>query len=183
MKIATISLAVVALLSSGLLASDSGVFIGLEGALGKAKLDAKASAGGANVSIGESVNSQSVGLNVGYRFNPDHRVYVGYRHFTGDLADGDARSYLVGYDFTPKISGNFRGLVGLYGGFTEILDGRDATGGLKLGGIYDVNANNEIQFGVKYDYTELDMDYGNTVSEGKLELKNTAFYIGYNYKF
>ncbi|WP_086318819.1 hypothetical protein [Campylobacter devanensis] len=47
---------------------------------------------------------------------------------------------------------------------------------VKLGGIYEVVENNEIEFGIKGDYQTTDIeDYDNILNYG--------VYVGYNYKF
>ena len=47
---------------------------------------------------------------------------------------------------------------------------------VKLGGIYEVAKNNEIEFGIKGDYQTTGIeDYDNALSYG--------VYVGYNYKF
>ena len=47
---------------------------------------------------------------------------------------------------------------------------------LKLGGIYAINDSNEIEFGLKSDYTS-------TGIEGDKNRMDYDAYLGYNYKF
>jgi hypothetical protein len=47
---------------------------------------------------------------------------------------------------------------------------------LKLGGIYAINDNNEIEFGLKGNYTSTDI-------EGYKNRMDYDAYLGYNYKF
>ncbi|CUU71654.1 putative outer membrane protein [Campylobacter hyointestinalis subsp. hyointestinalis] len=111
-----------------------------------------------------------------------------------------AHNFLVGADYTPSLSESFKAVVGAYGGLSVIkaknqTDGKITFGGstytgngsqsktdtgaivgLRLGGIYAVDANNEIEFGIKGDYIKtniLDID----------KATNYGVYVGYNYKF
>ncbi|MBT0611557.1 hypothetical protein [Campylobacter hyointestinalis] len=109
-------------------------------------------------------------------------------------------NFLVGADYTPSLSESFKAVVGAYGGLSVIkaksqIDGKITFGGLtytgngsqsktdtgaivglRLGGIYAVDANNEIEFGIKGDYIKtnvFDID----------KATNYGVYVGYNYKF
>lgn len=108
-----------------------------------------------------------------------------------------AHNFLVGADYTPSLSESFKAVVGAYGGFAitkgefkgdaSLASGSKFSGsgsetsagaivGLRLGGIYAVDANNEIEFGIKGDYIKtnvLDID----------KATNYGVYVGYNYKF
>ena len=81
-----------------------------------------------------------------------------------------SNDFILGADWTPKFSLggiDFKGIVGAFGGLS-ILDvkylGTSAAGnltadytqngfiyGLRLGGIYEINKNNEIELGFKFD--------------------------------
>lgn len=111
--------------------------------------------------------------------------------------------FLVGADYTPQIASGFKAVVGAYTGlsilkFQNDWSDMDATGavtdsgsdkdsfkgwiiGAKVGGIYEINANNEIEFGYKFDRT----DYGksNELEISDLKETNHGIYLGYNYKF
>lgn len=111
-----------------------------------------------------------------------------------------AHNFLVGADYTPSITESFKAVVGAYGGLSVIkaknqTDGKITFGGstytgngsqsktdtgaivgLRLGGIYAVDANDEIEFGVKTDYTKTGINGINYVT-------NYGVYVGYNYKF
>lgn len=106
---------------------------------------------------------------------------------------------LVGADYTPSLTDSFKLAVGAYTGISivkgefsgkseYIIDGVKHTGndvsktdtgalfGLKLGGIYEIVQNNEIEFGIKGDYQTTGLDaYDNILNYG--------IYVGYNYKF
>lgn len=90
--------------------------------------------------------------------------------------------FVVGADFTPSLSDSFKLAVGAYTGLakpTLSTDGRSsssATGwivGAKVGGLYEINKNNEIDFGFKFDTTKF-KDARET---------SPAIYVGYNFKF
>ncbi|MGH1601252.1 outer membrane beta-barrel protein [Campylobacter majalis] len=111
--------------------------------------------------------------------------------------------FIVGTDYTPQVASGFKALVGAYAGlsimkvdrtWTEFnaagavdesgTDKLSFTGyliGAKVGGIYEINANNEIEFGYKFDRT----DYGSSSKHRVSDMKETnhGIYLGYNYKF
>ncbi|WP_096026526.1 outer membrane beta-barrel protein [Campylobacter lanienae] len=110
---------------------------------------------------------------------------------------------LVGADYTPSLTDSFKLTLGAYTGISIVrgeftgqaqfttqdsygtyeftLSDNSITGvgsiwGAKLGGIYEVVENNEIEFGIKGDYKITDIeDYDNILNYG--------VYVGYNYKF
>lgn len=111
-------------------------------------------------------------------------------------------TFLLGADYTPKIGANFKFLVGAYTGFSrlsvkeawaDVKNGKvtetgnnnfNKTGwviGSKVGGIYEINANNAVEFGYKADYTK----YGKVEKAEITKLKETnhGIYAGYTYKF
>lgn len=111
-----------------------------------------------------------------------------------------AHNFLVGADYTPSITESFKAVVGAYGGLSVIkaknqTDGKITFGGstytgngsqsktdtgaivgLRLGGIYAVDANDEIEFGLKTDYTKTGNDKADDVT-------SYGVYVSYNYKF
>ena len=105
--------------------------------------------------------------------------------------------FLIGADYTPEITRNFKFLAGIYTGLTVLdLDvkatttnasltisdtGRDWTIGGKLGGIYSFDERNELEFGVRYDKTKFDLEIGD--EKDKIKHTNSGVYLGYNYKF
>lgn len=103
---------------------------------------------------------------------------------------------LVGADYTPSLTDSFKLALGAYTGLSIVKGefsgkakyaaynimsdvSKTDTGalfGLKLGGIYEVVQNNEIEFGIKGDYQTTGLDaYDNILNYG--------VYVGYNYKF
>ncbi|MCR8679431.1 MULTISPECIES: hypothetical protein [Campylobacter] len=120
-----------------------------------------------------------------------------------DFIDGkfswQTHNILVGADYTPLLSDNLKLALGAYTGisfvkgefsgqaqytsgiYTYTLDNSSTTGtgaliGLKIGGIYEVVKNNEIEFGVKGDYQTTGIDEFDNIL-------NYGVYVGYNYKF
>ncbi|BCX79914.1 outer membrane beta-barrel protein [Campylobacter sp. 19-13652] len=94
----------------------------------------------------------------------------------------DSHRFIVGADFTPSLSDSFKLAVGAYTGVTksklkvEDLEGDSANGwliGAKLGGLYEINEHNELDFGFKFDTTKF-KDARET---------SPAIYLGYNFKF
>ncbi len=120
-----------------------------------------------------------------------------------DFMDGEfnwqTHNILVGADYTPSLTDSFKLALGAYtgisfvkgefsgqaqytsGGYIYTLDNPSETGtgaliGLKLGGIYEVVKNNEIEFGIKGDYQTTGIDEFDNIL-------NYGLYVGYNYKF
>ena len=113
----------------------------------------------------------------------------------------------VGADYTPSFTDNFKGLVGGYLGYSHLklkekyssvstingkvdysysdTDSVTSNGfvyGLRLGGIYSFNQNNELEFGVKAEqarYKRIDEDNW----DFKPKTTNYGAFVGYNYKF
>ncbi|WP_418884440.1 outer membrane beta-barrel protein [Campylobacter suis] len=135
------------------------------------------------------------GIKGGYDFG-SWRAYIEYTYNleTKDTIkiDGETREYKwkshnfsVNADYTPKITENFKLLVGAYTGFavvqtdadeTEIYTADNTTSwllGAKVGGFYGFDEHNEVEFGFKAENI--------FVSDG--DLANYGAYIGYNYKF
>lgn len=142
-----------------------------------------------------------IGIKGGYDFDM-YRVYGSYVYdfqTSKTIVDEDGDSlklkwlthkFIVGADYTPSITDNFKLAVGPYTGYSR-LKLKDSEGtkvntngwiiGAKLGGIYSIDKNNELEFGFKTDIT----DYKKV---SKIDLKdvketNYGLYIGYNYKF
>ncbi|TWO21598.1 outer membrane beta-barrel protein [Campylobacter hyointestinalis] len=142
-----------------------------------------------------------IGIKGGYDFDM-YRVYGSYVYdfqTSKTIVDEDGDSlklkwlthkFIVGADYTPSITDNFKLAVGPYTGYSR-LKLKDSEGtkantngwiiGAKLGGIYSIDKNNELEFGFKTDRT----DYKKV---SKIDLKdvketNYGLYIGYNYKF
>ena len=103
----------------------------------------------------------------------------------------NTHKFLVGTDYTPSITQDFKFILGAYTGYSKLkaktnaeLNGvretekTSANGlliGAKIGGEYSLDANNAIEFGFKADKTKY----------RKIDIKetNAGLYLGYNYKF
>lgn len=165
----------VASLVSGALAQ--GLFVGAEGNyIFKSKLSQDISIPSVLNKTNNELNDEqmAVGLKVGYDFD-SWRVYGAYMRNLKANEDElqsynkyewSGNDFLVGADWTPKFnlfSQELKGTVGAYGGYS-VMDittsynnySADYTQngciyGLRLGVAYDINQNNEIEFGVKYN--------------------------------
>lgn len=90
---------------------------------------------------------------------------------------------MLGYDFTPQIYNEWRGVLGLYGGYT-LLHTNDSTNfnglayGAKVGTLYDINENNEVEFGIKAEQLNYSKKQG-----VKPTYTGAGLYVGYAYKF
>ena len=109
-------------------------------------------------------------------------------------------SLLVGGDFTPEITNDFKLVAGAYTGVSFLkyraysyddFDGssnslsKTVPGGVigaKLGGLYNFDTHHEIEFGYKADYTRYKASkLGEDVD--KVYETNHGIYLGYNFKF
>jgi len=106
---------------------------------------------------------------------------------------------LVGGDFTPEITSDFKLVAGAYTGVSFLkykdsyvnFDGASGSAtetapgwviGAKLGGIYSFDTHHEIEFGYKADYTKYKASkLGEDVD--KVYETNHGIYLGYNFKF
>ncbi|WP_086288560.1 outer membrane beta-barrel protein [Campylobacter devanensis] len=128
----------------------------------------------------------------------DYNMKDGTDFINGEF-NWQTHNILVGADYTPSLTDSFKLALGAYtglsivkgefsgqaeyttDGLTYVMDNDSTTGtgaifGLKLGGIYEVVENNEIEFGIKGDYQTTGIeDYDNILNYG--------VYVGYNYKF
>nr|MBP3724373.1 hypothetical protein [Campylobacter sp.] len=122
--------------------------------------------------------------------------------------------FLIGADWTPKfnIAGlDFKAILGAFAGISKIdveYFAQDSVAihtsdysqngfiyGLKLGGIYEINQNNEIEFGLKFDqakYSDKDFQIKECIGGTCIQIPTTAkdakrtnigVFVGYNYKF
>ena len=109
-------------------------------------------------------------------------------------------SLLVGGDFTPEITNDFKLVAGAYTGVSFLkykaysYDDFDGSSnslsktvpgwvvGAKLGGLYSFDTHHEIEFGYKADYTRYKASkLGEDVD--KVYETNHGIYLGYNFKF
>ncbi|MBR6611386.1 MAG: hypothetical protein IKK93_04000 [Campylobacter sp.] len=109
-----------------------------------------------------------------------------------------SHNFSIGGAYTPAITQSFRALLGAYVGIARTTideagtgsipslgfnwSGNDSTSGTgvlvgaKVGGIYAINDNHEVEFGVKADYADTGVDWLDSTT-------NYGIYVGYNYKF
>ena len=128
----------------------------------------------------------------------DYNMKDGAGFINGEF-NWQTHNILIGADYTPSLTDSFKLALGAYTGLSIVkgefsgkseytIDGVKHTGndvsktdtgalfGLKLGGIYEIVENNEIEFGIKGDYQTTGIeDYDNILNYG--------VYVGYNYKF
>ncbi|MBP3195276.1 MAG: outer membrane beta-barrel protein [Cardiobacteriaceae bacterium] len=108
-------------------------------------------------------------------------------------------------DWTPQVADNFRLVVGAYTGYSfghvkadyskEYYSGGsyhgeskdDLTGwllGARVGGIYDLDKNSSIDFGVKFDHTWYkDIDWSEYTYTTDFDRNKFGAYVGYKFKF
>ena len=131
------SVIALSLLSSFSFADEnSGIFLGVEAGIGYSTFKDKNS----NLDTGADIIGFDGALKLGYRFNPDHRLYlsVGMGHrasketkitITNAYGNSLSENYdvqnsttdiLVGYDFTPSLTDGIRGLFGVYVGHSSL---------------------------------------------------------------
>ncbi|MCF6309552.1 MAG: porin family protein [Sulfurimonas sp.] len=176
-------IALAVLLATGLMAADSGVYVGVD--LGNTKFDIEASAAG--VTAGDSDSGGSQTLKVGYYFDANSRTSVYYQNINVD--GGDAANYGIGYDYligSSAIKPFVGGIIG-YGTATDDSINADISGltfGGQVGVNYAFNENFSAEAG--YRYMKSNMDDTVTVSgvDVKLEIDPISnWFIGVNYKF
>ena len=104
----------------------------------------------------------------------------------------------VGADFTPSFSDSFKGLIGGYLGYSHLKYNYKDTGtypdsfgfnangivyGARLGGIYNFNEHNELEFGVKAEQANYKRHTDEDGDSFKPKTTNYGAFVGYNYKF
>lgn len=189
-----------------------GVFVGGEvGFFGdKGKYRTNAFETGKDPELGYVSKTKAIynlGLKIGYIITDNHRVYGAYGYgsphkFTDE--DGvtlkmPTHKFLFGYDFTPQIREAWRGVLGFYTGYTFgklKAGGKDFSTsanhggfayGAKIGLLYEINENNEIEFGTRVEqlrFKEKNHYVGKDMTVGvKPTHTNFGLYMGYAYKF
>lgn len=153
-------------------------------------------------------NQFGLGVKAGYDFDVA-RVYGKYSYSLKasqeisdrkghEKYDWKTHRFLLGADYTPQIAQDFKLVLGGYTGLAVQKTTADVHEfnigkyiikanqkgwvlGAKIGGIYSINANNEVEFGYRADRT----DYRASKKLESVDNKETnhGFYLGYNYKF
>lgn len=177
-------IALAVLLASGLMAADSGNYIGID--IGNTKFDMKASANG--VSVEESDDGGSLTLKLGNYLDKNSRAYISYQNINVD--GGDAYHFGIGYDYLIG-DNDIKPFVGGYVGYGSAeVDGYselDISGvvfGAQAGVNYAINDNFSVEAG--YRYMKSNMEDTITVSgvDVKLEIDPISnWFAGINYKF
>lgn len=146
-------------------------------------------------------NRPNIGIKGGYDFDIA-RVYGGYFYHAkakdshGSIVDAKwtNHKFVVGGDYTPTITEDWKLIAGLYTGLSTInfnaynnrgtiIEMYDVTKvgwllGAKVGGEYSFDKNNALEFGLKTDKAWYPSAYN-------LDFKSTdvGAYLGYTYKF
>lgn len=172
-----------AMLTSGLMAADSGVYVGVD--LGKTKFDLTASAMGVSATEKDDGGSQT--LKVGYYLDKNSRASAFFHNVNTD--GGTTRSYGVGYDYL--IGDNaFKPFVGAIVGYgsAKVDDTNINLAGLIYGaqaGLnYALNENFSVEAGYRYMKSKMDDTITVLGVDVKLEADPVqTWFVGANYKF
>jgi len=186
-------IALAVLLASGLMAADSGFYVGAD--VGNTGMDGEYSVSVPDYDIAESESFEDDGgsqtLKVGYYFDENNRASAFFQNVNVD--GGDSRTFGVGYDY---LIGNdsFKPFVGLIigSGSMESDDGSvNITGavyGAQLGLNYAFNENFSAEIGYRYmkanmeDSISGEIDGTAYTEEVTIDtVKN--WFLGVNYKF
>lgn len=177
-------IALAVLLASGLIAADSGNYIGID--IGNTKFDMKASALG--VSAEESDDGGSVTLKLGHYFDKNSRALICYQNVNVD--GGDSYHVGIGYDYLigdNDIKPFVGGFVGYGSAEVDDIPELDISGvvfGAQVGVNYAINDNFSVEAG--YRYMKSNMEDSITVSgvDIKVEIDPISnWFVGVNYKF
>jgi hypothetical protein len=163
------------------------------------------------VTMKESSGSLGGSIRAGYIISPNHRTYFEFNNVAKTEHDIDGsnvhikgeqsfKTFTLGYAFTPSSGEKSRFLLDVHvgrasararetitSGFTVMKEDMKFSGtviGIKLGGIYEIIENGEIEYGVKmdgYSYGDLTSQSGRITA--KREQTDVGLFIGVNYKF
>jgi len=173
------------LLASGLMAADSGFYVGAD--VGNTAADFKATAPSIGYSSSITDDGGSQTLKVGYYFDKNSRTSAFYQHL--NVEDGSGSFYGIGYDYL--IGDNaFKPFIGAIAGYGSVnVDSVDVAikgsfFGAQAGLNYSITDNFSAEAG--YRYMKANMDDTIVVSGRNLTfeldtIKN--WFIGANYKF
>ena len=193
-----IVLAVLLTGASGLVASDSGFYVGAD--IGNTAFDMKTSVtftgyGSASASSDDDGGSQT--LKVGYYLDKNNRVSASFQNINVD--NGDARTYNVGYDYLIG-DNDFKPFIGVLAGYgSATSDGYDVLGGksidvngaifgIQVGLNYAINENFSAEAGYRYIKSNMEDTISGVYSgydySAKLEIDTIKnLFFGVNYKF
>lgn len=205
------------LVASGALAD--GAFIGVEGGYNfkngiKSSIDA-------HLPLGEVIKADDkkyeYGIKAGYDFGL-FRAYGGYYQQSSgkDEYKGKPRvnavevvaihkwktkDFIIGSDFTPQITENFKFIIGAYGGYSKLdvkrsvyipdlslsfsIDNKESMPGwligAKIGAAFSFLDHHELELGFKTSKTWYDADGKHNFRD--IDAKKHGVYLGYNFKF
>lgn len=175
--------ALAALLTSGLMAADHGMYVGLD--LGNTTYDLKASVGG--ISVTDSADDGAQTLTVGYYLDKNIRLSAFFQNI--NTSGGTSRSYGIGYDYLIGDSA-LKPFVGpiLGNASSKADDARinlsGAVYGAQIGLDYAINNNFSIEAGYRYMKTNMNDTVKVLGTDIKVEVEETRnWFIGALYKF
>ncbi len=171
------------LLVSGLLASDSGFYVGAD--IGNTAIDMTIIVNGISTTVDDDGGSQT--LKVGYYFDENNRANAYYQNINMD--GGDANRYGVGYDYL--IGDNvFKPYVGISLGNGSIkvdettVDVAGITYGAQVGLNYAINENFSAEVGYCYMKTNMEDSISGPGGTATFEIDTIKnWFLGINYKF
>lgn len=185
-------IALAVLLASGLMAADSGMYVGVD--IGKTRGEVKynyqdTAVPADNESGKDSDDGTSGTLKVGYYLNSNNRVYASMHIANGQYTD--TRNFGIGYDYLIGSSA-LKPFVGVMVGSTknEISDDDETANidgmyyGAQLGVNYVLNNNLSLEAGYRYMKSNADYDWVDGTESEKVELDYLSnWFVGVNYKF
>lgn len=176
-------IALAVLLASGLMAADSGMYVGFD--VGSTEYDYDVSLNGG--SEGGTDDGGSATLKVGYYFDKNSRVYGSYQNVNTD--GGDTFSVSVGYDYLYG-SNDFKPFVGVIAGYGSssdddgVMDISGAVYGAQVGVNYAFNANFSAEAGYRYMKSNMEDSMSEEGVDVKVEIDPISnWFVGVNYKF
>lgn len=179
-------IAILAFIATGLMAGDSGLYIGMD--IGDVKVNSTVTSGG-NTFKGD-VSDPAYTFKGGYYFNENNRVYAFYQYVNPEATDASFAQYGAGYDYL--IGDNaLKPFIGVFAGWVDSkvsnsLDHFDISGnliGVQVGLNYAINANLSVEGGYRYfDYSNADgLESIDNVNVEADSAQN--WFAGLNYKF
>lgn len=169
-----------AMLTSGLMAADSGLYIGVDA--GNTAMDVTVTNGSATSK--QTIDGGSQTLKVGYYLDKNSRVAAAYQHINTS-GSNSASAYLVGYDYMIG-EGDFKPFVGAILGYSKYsqsnLTLNGALYGAQAGLNYAFMENFSVEAGYRYMASSADSQFTASTSKAEVDaIKN--WFIGANYKF
>ncbi len=179
-------IALAVLLASGLMAADSGVYVGVD--VGNTEYEGTANWNYSGFSGSENAKSDgsSQTLKIGYYFDANNRVNAFIQNISID--DAKAYSYGVGYDYLIG-SNAFKPFVGVFVGGNTVSpdDESSASGaiyGAQIGLNYAINANFSAEAGYRYMGSTMEEEWTDGVDSESYEIDSmNNWFVGLNYKF